>query len=343
VSRERGLAAIHLQPTDMIPELEMVDNDELMRWAGFDTSSASDMEYIWPKLSQKLGWDMVCHQYEMPMKGRYTKLGHAEWNEPWHYDNERGCPFTETDEVLAFDPVAECGIEPMDSIVKTFRGVLEAARAAAPDVVVPGGRYDTLFSACIRTFGWEMFLASVPHHEREFDRVLEGFTQISIAESEAWARVGVDMLLTHDDIAWTEGLVFSPDWYRKYIIPRYTRIWKPLKDRGIPVIFLSDGNFTPLVDDIAAAGADGFMFEPVVPLDVMVEKHGKSKALIGNADCRVLQFGTREDIRREVARCVELGRRCPGFVMSVSNHIPNGIPFDNIRYYFDTFEQMRRR
>ena len=52
-----------------------------------------------------------------------------------------------------------------------------------------------------RTFGWEMFLASVPHHEEEFDRVLEGFTEISIAESEAWARTGLEVFITHDDIA----------------------------------------------------------------------------------------------------------------------------------------------
>jgi hypothetical protein len=343
MSRARGLDAIHLRPTDRIPQLEMVDNDELMRAAGFDPKSPVDMENIWPRISQKLGWDLVCHQYEMPMKGRYTRLGHAEWNEPWHYDNETGCPFTETEEVLAFDPVSECGIEPLAVITAEFQRVLDEARRVAPDVVVPGGRYDTLFSACIRTFGWEMFLASVPHHEEEFDRVLEGFTEISIAESEAWARTGVDVLLTHDDIAWTQGLVFAPEWYRKYIIPRYTRIWKPLKDRGIPVIFLSDGSFGPLVDDIAAAGADGFMFEPTVPLDMMAEKFGKTKVLVGNADCRILQFGTKEAIRAEVKRCVDLGRDCPGFFMSVSNHLPNGIPFDNLRYYFDTFEEMRRR
>jgi hypothetical protein len=328
---------------DTIPELEMIDNDRLMREAGFDTSSPADMDNIWPKLSQALGFDVVCHQYEMPMKGRYTKLGHAEWNEPWHFDNEIGCPFGSSEEVLAFDPVAECGLEPMNTIAAAFRGVLAEARRVAPDVVIPGGRYDTLFSACIRAFGWEMFLSSVPHHEEEFDRVLEGFTEISVAESEAWARTDVEVVLSHDDIAWTEGLPFSPAWYRRFIIPRYARIWKPLKDRGIPVIFLSDGNYSALVDDIAAAGADGFMFEPVVPLDMMVERFGKTRVLIGNADCRVLQFGSREDVQREVRRCMTLGRPCPGFVMTVGNHIPNGIPHDNIRCYFEAFEEMRRR
>jgi len=174
---------------------------------------------------------------------------------------------------------------------------------------VPGGRYDTLFSNCIRTFGWEMFLASVPHHEEEFDRVLEGFTEISIAESEAWARTGLEVFITHDDIAWTEGLVFSPAWYRRHVIPRYSRIWEPLKRNGSPVIFLSDG----------------FMFEPVVPLDLMVAKFGRTKVLVCNGDCRILQFGAKEDVSREVRRCVDLGRDCPGYFMALGNHIPNTI------------------
>jgi hypothetical protein len=337
------MAALRLEPTDAIPQMEMIDNDELMRAAGFDPASASDMENIWPKLSQRLGFDFVCHQYQMPARGRFTRLGHAEWNTPWGFDGETGCPFATTDEVLAFDPVQEWGIAPKHDMTAEFRRVLGAARSVAPDVLVPGGRYDTLFSACIRAFGWEMFLASVPGHEREFDRVLEGFTEISIAESEAWADAGVGVFMTHDDIAWTSGAVFAPAWYRRFIIPRYTRIWKPLKERGIPVVYLSDGDYSAFVDDIAAAGADGFIFEPCVSLAMMAEKFGRTKALIGNADCRVLLSGTGADVEREVRRCVDLGRQCPGWFMLMSNHIPNNVPFDNVRRYFDAFERLRRR
>jgi uroporphyrinogen-III decarboxylase len=64
---------------------------------------------------------------------------------------------------------------------------------------------------------------------------------------------------------------------------------------------------------------------------------------MGNADCRILQFGTREDIEREIKRCIDLGRNCPGYFMLTSNHIPNGIPLENVDFYFETFERMRKR
>jgi len=63
------------------------------------------------------------------------------------------------------------------------------------------------------------------------------------------------------------GAIFHPNFYREYIFPRYKELWKPLKEKGIKVIFCSDGNFTEFIDDIVDAGADGFIFEPLSSLE----------------------------------------------------------------------------
>ena len=129
--------------------------------------------------------------------------------------------------------------------------------------------------------------------------------------------------------------MFAPAWYREFIIPRYPRILQPLKERGIPVIHHSDGDYSAFVD--------GFIFEPCVRLPMMVEMFGRAKVLVGNADCRVLMSGGPKDVEREVRRCVDLGRECPGYFMLMSNHIPNSVPFDNVRRHFDAFERLRGR
>jgi uroporphyrinogen-III decarboxylase len=147
----------------------------------------------------------------------------------------------------------------------------------------------------------------------------------------------------HDDIVWTSGPVFSPEWYRKHIFPRYREFWKPVREAGKKIIFCADGTWTMFIDDVADAGADGFIFEPSTSLDYVVEKYGQTHVIMGNADCRVLQFGSKDDIRREVERCVTLGKACPGYFMCMSNHIPNCIPIEHIEYYFEVFEEMRVR
>ncbi|GAG82806.1 unnamed protein product, partial [marine sediment metagenome] len=80
--------------------------------------------------------------------------------------------------------------------------------------------------------------------------------------------------------------------------------------------------FNEFVDDIAECGADGFIFEPLVDLKMIVEKYGQTKVIIGNIDCRVLTFGKKEDIYREVRRCADLGRDCPGFFCRRQSYSP---------------------
>ena len=70
---------------------------------------------------------------------------------------------------------------------------------------------------------------------------------------------------------------------------------------------------------------------------------GKTHCFIGNADTRILLNGSKDDIFREVKRCVDIGKKCPGFFMAVGNHIPANTPVENALYYNEVFEQLRSR
>lgn len=344
MSYKRGISALRGIIPDIIPHTQYISNDAYIKdITGIDTSNPSSCETVGPAIAQALDYDFIWSTFEMPVEGRMTDMGHAEWSAVDQYNTRVSCPFTTTEDVLTFDPVEEYQPSPHATIVEAFRSHLRKARIAYPEAVYPGGRYNTLFSACIRTFGWEMFLTSVPHNEERFDRVLEGFFRLSQIEVEAWLETDIDVYLCHDDIVWTSGAVFHPEWYRRYIFPRYRKLWDPLREKGVTVLYCADGDFTAFIDDIAEAGADGFIFEPTTSLDHIVERYGHDKAIIGNADCRVLQYGTRDDIRAEVTRCIDRGRNCPGYFMAVGNHIPNGIPTENIRYFFEVFESLRSR
>ena len=102
------------------------------------------------------------------------------------------------------------------------------------------------------------------------------------------------------------------------------------------MLFCSDGDFSPFLDDIAAAGADAFIFEPVVALERVVSRYGRTHVIVGSTvDCRTLTFGTPAAIRAEIDATLLLARRCPGFIFAVGNHIPANVPIENARFYFD--------
>jgi len=94
------------------------------------------------------------------------------------------------------------------------------------------------------------------------------------------------------------------------------------------------------VDDIAAAGVHGFVFEPLTALEYIIERYGKTHVIIGNVDTRVLLSGSKAQIRAEVERCISLGRDCPGYFMAVGNHIPANTPVENALYYNDVYEEL---
>jgi len=75
----------------------------------------------------------------------------------------------------------------------------------------------------------------------------------------------------------------------------------------------------------------------------LAEKYGKSKVIIGNVDSRILTFGTTEQIFREVRRCTNIGRNCPGYFFAVGNHIPHNVPLKNTLYYLDLIKKLGRR
>ena len=60
-----------------------------------------------------------------------------------------------------------------------------------------------------------------------------------------------------DDIAFKSGPLLKPSWLREHYFPRLARAIAAWHASGIKVLFHSDGNLNPILDDLAEAGIDG--------------------------------------------------------------------------------------
>lgn len=269
-------------------------------------------------------------------RGRVTDMGHAEFLENGSDRREAvTSPFTTAEEVLAFDAVAEYGLPDMDELVAFYDKTYKESQTANPDQVITGGYYKTIVSGAIETFGWDMLLEAAADRKR-FEKVLDSFFRLTHHMVKAWAKTSVEVFIQHDDMVWTAGPFIRPDFYRSVIFPRYKELWKTLHEAGKTVLYCSDGNFTMFVDDIVEAGADGLIFEPLTELDGIVERYGKSHAIVGSkVDCRTLTFGTKDEIKAEIDATLALAMDCPGYMFAVGNHIPSNVPPENAIYYFD--------
>jgi hypothetical protein len=303
--------------------------------AWLDFANAWDFDLLWTVHDGPVDWSA---------RGRVTDMGHAEFLEGGVDRRDTvTCPFTDVEQVWAFDAVEEYGLPDFRELVQFYEQWYRAGQAANPNQIHPGGYYKTLVSGAIQAFGWDMLLLAAADPER-FDRVLESIFQLSLHHFKAWAETTAPVYICHDDMVWTAGPFMNPRFYRSSIFPRYKKLWKVLKDAGKIVLFCSDGNFTQFVDDIAEAGADGFIFEPLTDLDTVVARYGKTHVIVGSkVDCRTLTFADTKQIAAEIDATMALARDCPGFVCAVGNHIPSNVPVENALFYMEYLRKSWRR
>jgi hypothetical protein len=342
-----GWAALNLQMPARVPRTEYSAEghwDLIRAVTGIDVNVGSPAE-VRAQASDALIdawkydfiWNVLIGGGELAAKR--TSMGHAEYaagGEDW--DSNVGCPFTDPEEVLNLDIDATYGVPDHAALVKKFEDHYAGAQAHFPRCV-----NITCISGLIDIFGWDMLLLAAGEDLGRFGDLTNRYCKWIERYFDAMADSNVPAVMVHDDMVWTSGPIFNPDWYRRYVFPNFKRLFGKLRDAGKKVLFTSDGNYTAFIDDVVECGAHCLVMEPTTDMAYVAERYGKSIAFVGNADTRILLSGAKGDIRAEVERCMSIGKNCPGFFMAVGNHIPSNTPVENALYYNEVYEELSRR
>jgi len=245
------------------------------------------------------------------------------------------------DEALAIEPL-ELFPKTVDEYYAAFAKSYGEMLASSGDVAYPvPHHYTTCFHWPLAIFGFEL-LCEAGMEEDRFHGLMEKFAAVTERITTAWSRVaGLKAFICHDDLAMSSGPLFVPRWYREHIFCHYPRIFRPLREAGVPIIFTSDGDCSAFVDDIFGAGASGLNFEYLVDLQRLVEKW-PDKILIGNINSATVAHGTREQIEAEVTRCMEIGVKSPRFVVNIGGGITHDIAPQNLEIYLNIRKRLAR-
>ncbi|RKX35164.1 MAG: hypothetical protein DRP71_04630 [Verrucomicrobia bacterium] len=347
VSREIALANIQLEPCarwarteyslDYHPEFlatatGLTPDDDHLQSAGHD---ALGLDFIWRTHNGMIDW---------AASGRTTDMGHAAYAvDASDQRQDRASPFASEEEVWAYDAVEEYGLPDFSEQVASYQELQDEALRKFPGQLTTGGYYRTIISGAIEAFGWDMLLMGASDPDR-FEKVLDSFFRRTLFFMRAWAETTTEVIIQHDDFVWASGPFLDPEYYRRVIIPRYAVLWKPLHAAGKKVLFCSDGDFTPFVDNLVEAGADGFIFEPCMDFGRMVERYGRTHCLAGSyVDCRDLAAGKWEVVSNAIDRTFEALKGARGALFAVGNHLAPNIPDEILMRYFDSVRNGLRR
>lgn len=130
-----------------------------------------------------------------------------------------------------------------------------------------------------------------------------------------------------DDIAFKSGPLLNPVWMREHYFPRLARIADAIHKKGIKLLFHSDGNLNPILDDLVEAGIDGLNpIEVSAGMDVgEVHRRYPHLFVAGGIDVsQLLPFGSPAEIKDAVRRAIDVaeGRIMVGSTTELHNDVP---------------------
>ena len=140
------------------------------------------------------------------------------------------------------------------------------------------------------------------------------------------------------DICFNDGPICSVETLDKIYFPHLARAVEPLHEAGIGIIWHSDGNILPvldqLIDVVGVSGFQGFQEETGCTLERVAARrtrHGNKLILWGSISVTTtLPFGTVEDVKRDVERCFRVAAPGGGFGLAPTSSILPETPLANI-------------
>lgn len=156
----------------------------------------------------------------------------------------------------------------------------------------------------------------------------------------------IDIIKIGDDLGTQESLLMSPKMYREFLKPLHADLISFIKERtNAKVLFHTDGDVFPLIDDFIEIGID--ILNPIQTsagkmsnLGELKSRYGKNMIFCGGIDThKILPHGSPEDVRQEVRRVINALGQGGGYIVSSVHTIMTDVPAENILAMIDAVEE----
>ncbi len=150
----------------------------------------------------------------------------------------------------------------------------------------------------------------------------------------------IDAIGFSEDYGTQRGLIIGPTHWRRFVKPGLARMVERIRAGGKKVYLHSCGHIVPLIPELIDIGVD--ILQPIQPeaMDIFELKRqfGRDICLMGGISTQyTLHSGKADDVRREVADCLEKMAAGGGYVMAPAKAILPGVPVENAIALIDAF------
>lgn len=197
--------------------------------------------------------------------------------------------------------------------------------------------------------GFEKWFCDLISEPKRVSKIMDKVLELKIKYWERiLAEVGnyINAIVEYDDLGTQQGLLISPQLYRKYVKPRQKELFRFIKKRSPAYIFFhTDGSVYDIIPDLIEIGVD--ILNPIqigtAKMDANALKAEFGNYLTfwgGGIDTqKTLPCGTPKQVKDEVKRRIKDLSPGGGFVFASVHSIQADVPPENIMAMWEALQE----
>ncbi len=234
------------------------------------------------------------------------------------------------------DPLAEGRYDAAKETVKKF----------GKEYAVFGDLECSAFETAWYLVGLEKFLMDLAMEKEYVFALLDRILEITIETGRQLIKVGADVIWAGDDFGGQNGMVMSPQTWRKVFKPRIKRMFQEFRNTrpDIKLAWHSCGSIVPIIPDFIELGLD--ILNPIQPLakgmepEFLKNTYGKDLTFFGGIDLQELMpHGTPEQVKEEVKRRIKILGKGGGYIVAPAHNIQDDTPLENVFAMFEAVKE----
>jgi uroporphyrinogen decarboxylase len=221
----------------------------------------------------------------------------------------------------------------------------DKARKLLPDGLGIIGQYGDIFTMTWEMMGFEAFSFALFENPDLIKALNDKIGELVLSMFKYFAESdAVDVIWFSDDIAYTNGLLMSPEVLDEYFFPWLKKIGDMAKAAGKPLIYHTDGVLFDVFDKIIECGVDAI--HPIEPKAMQIkdvkEKYGDKLCLIGHVDVDLLSRGSKEEVIKVIEKNIEQAWNSTGYCVGSGNSIPQYVKYENYLAMINFMKDLRK-
>lgn len=188
--------------------------------------------------------------------------------------------------------------------------------------------------------GYENFLFDMYDEEPRALKLMKMVEEFNAAYISKVLELEPDIVSYPEDLGMQHGPMISPELFKRFIKPVYTRLMRPAREKGCAIHMHSDGDIRTLVDDLIDGGVDIINLQDLVNgIDWIAEKFAGRVCVDLDLDRQsVTRFGSPAEIDFLIREEVEKISTPQGGLLVTYGLYP-GVPLENAKAVMDAMEK----